>query len=112
AASAPASRGLVRCELAVRDRLLAREAVAAAGHPAHDAPIDPDRLVAERDGARVVEHEAAQPPSQARRLRRDQRLAPAEIGILVQLDGEAETHLVRGLLGRDVARPDAIALLE
>ena len=46
----------------VRDRALDRVAVAAARHPADELAVDPHRLGAERDRARVVEDEAGEPP--------------------------------------------------
>ena len=76
------------------------------------SPVDPDRLVAEADRPRVVEDEAAQPLARAGRLRRDERVAAEEVARLVERDREPEARLVRRLVRGDVARPDAVALLE
>ena len=61
---------------------------------------------------RVVEDEAAQPLARTGGLGRHQRVAPDEIDLLVERDREPEPRLVRRLVRRDVARPDAVALLD
>ena len=102
-------RGALGRQVRVGDRALDRVAVAAARHAADGLAVDAHRLGAERDRARVGEHEAAEP---ALRLRpREQRLAADEVA-LVELDGEAEPGLERRVVGRDVGAPDAVALLE
>src|SRR4051794_11915575 len=88
-------------QVRVRDRALDGEAVAAGRDPAHQLAADADRLVAEHDGPRVVEHEAAQAPAHGRGR---QRVAAEER--LVLADAEAEPGLVRRLVRRDVGRPD------
>ena len=97
----------LRREIGVGDRALDRVAVAAARDPAADALSDPHRLVAEHDRARVLEHQAPQPPARlgpGQRVRADERL--------VRAHAEPEPALERSLVGRDVGRPHAVALLE
>src|SRR5207248_10387276 len=79
-------RGLVRRQVAVRDRALDREAVAARGDPADDPAVDADRLVAQRHRPGTAEDEAAQAFSRAGGLRGDEGLAADEVGPLVEPD--------------------------
>src|SRR5262245_51041729 len=90
----------------VRDRALHGVAVAAARDAAADLVADAHGLVAERDRARVVEHQAAQ-----RAARRGVERVAADV-VLVALDAEAEPGLERVHVRRDVGGPDAVALLE
>src|SRR6478609_358233 len=90
----------------VGDRALHRVAVAAARDPAADRAADPHRLVAQRDRPRVVGHEAAQ-----RAARLGVERVAADV-VLVALDAEPEPRLERGDVGRDVGRPDTVALLQ
>ena len=101
--------GVRRGQVGVGDRALDRVAVAAARHAPDRRALDSHRLRAERDRARVGEHEAAEPP--LRLLPREQRLAADEVA-LVELDREPEPGLERRVVGRDVGAPHAVALLE
>ena len=105
-------RGLVRREVGVGDGALDGEAVATRRDAADDLAVDPDGLVAEGDRPGVVEDEAAKALPGAGRLRRDERFAAEEVRALVEPRREAEPGLVWRLLRGDVARPDAIALLD
>ncbi len=64
-----------RRHVGVGDRARDRVAVAARRDAARDVAADPHRLVAQRDRARVLEHQAAQPPlpPAARRAPRGRR---------------------------------------
>ena len=104
----PGCRAL-RGQVGVGDRALDRVAVAAARDAADRGSLDANRLRAERDRARVGEHEAAE--AALRLLLREQRLAADEVA-LVELDREPEPRLERRVVGRDVGAPDAVALLE
>src|SRR4051794_40393220 len=97
----------VRRQVRVGDRALDRVAVAAARDPAHDVAADAHGFVAQRDRARVVEHEAAQAPLDRPLVQR----GPAEV-VLVALDAEAQPRLERRVVGGDVGGPDAVALLQ
>ncbi len=57
-------------QVRVGDRALDREAVAARGDPPDHVAAEPHRLVAEADGERVVEDQAAQPLARPGRLAR------------------------------------------
>src|SRR2546423_12168139 len=60
-------RGIVAGQVRIRDRALDGEAVAAGRDAPHDASLDADRLVAEGDRQWIIEDEAAESPSPARR---------------------------------------------
>ena len=105
-------RGPVRRQVGVGDRALDREAVAARRHPADDRRRRPGparcrgRPSAGRRGR-----------GSASRLRGPAAFAATSASrpmksALVERDREPEARLVRRLVRRDVARPDAIALLE
>src|SRR5579871_4801801 len=94
-----------RRQVRVGDRTPDGIAVAAAGHAAYDLAAGADRLVAERDRARVAERERPQPALRgAQRIRSDERL--------VAPHAELETRLERGVVGSDVGTPHAVALLQ
>src|SRR5579862_4293737 len=76
-------------QIGIGNRALNGIAEAAAGDAATDLAVDSNRLVAERDRARVREHDAAQPPLRlGQRLRADERPLPAH--------GESKPALERG----------------
>ena len=102
---------MVGRQVRVGDAPLDREAVSARGDTAYDLAVDADRLVAERDGPRVGEDEAAQALAGTGVAGAEEGVAPDEVA-LVEADGEAEPGLERGLVRRDVARPDPVALLQ
>src|SRR4051812_42077128 len=82
----------------VGDRGAERVPVAAARDTPADLAAGAHRLVAERDRARVGEHDAAQPPGGLGGA--VERLAADEV--VVELDREAEPALVRRVVGGDV----------
>ena len=57
--------------------------------------VEPHRLVAEADRARIVEHEAAQALARAGGLRGDERVPADELAALVEGDREPEAGLER-----------------
>src|SRR5262249_17945301 len=99
-------------QVGVGDGALDRVAVATAGYPAADLPVDPHRLVPERDRSGVLEQQAAEARSRAALLGLDQGLAADEAAVLVQLHAEADPTLIGRLVRGDVRAPDAVALLE
>src|SRR5262245_18523192 len=101
--------GPVRGDIRVGDRALDCVAVAAARHAARDLAVDAHRLGAERNGAGIGELQAGEPAF--RLLCGEESVASDELA-LVELDGEPKAGFVRGVVGRDVRAPDAIALLE
>ena len=74
---APRARRQVR----VGDRRAHRVAEAAARHAPEHLAVDPHGLVGERDGARVVQHEAAEPRRVAVVAGAEQRLAADELAL-------------------------------
>src|SRR4051812_35363110 len=101
-----------RWQVGVRDRALDGEPVAAGRHASHEVTVDANRLVAQTDRARVVATETAQPFRRSRCLCSLERLASDEVGPLAERDGKREPRLERRFVRSDVARPDAVALLE
>src|SRR6476620_1317281 len=99
-------------QVGVGDRALDGVAVAAARHPADDLAADADRLVAERDRARVGEGEAAQARARPVFLGGKDRVFADEPDRLVELDAEADAAFVGGLVRGDVGAPDPVALLQ
>src|ERR1700694_1169383 len=87
-----AGRG-ARRHVRVRNRLLDRVAVSAAGYPARHLARDSHRLRAERDRARVVEHEASELCLGRGLALLQKRGAPDELA-LVELDAEPKPGLV------------------
>jgi hypothetical protein len=87
-------------------------AVTARRDAAADLAVDADGLVAERDGLRVLECQAAELGARPFLRRLHQSVSADEPALLLELDAEADAALVRSLVGGDVGAPDPIALLE
>jgi hypothetical protein len=94
-----------RREIGVGDRALDGVAVAAARHPPDGLAADAHGLVAEYDRPRILERDRSQPPlGLAEGARADE--------VLVLANTESEPGFERGVIGRDVSSPHAVALLE
>src|ERR1019366_4104970 len=100
-------------EVGIGDRTLHRVAVAAAGHASDHLAVHPQRLVAQRDRAGIPGHKEAQALSGPLRtlLRANAERGRADERALL-LHAEAEAGLIGGLVGGDVCRPYAVALLQ
>ena len=88
------------------------KALVPTGHPAHDLTVDPDGLGAQGHGERIGEDEGAQAPVDALGLHSAERLAPHEVGLLVEGHCEPEPGLEGVVLRREVEAPHPVALLD
>src|SRR5574342_1255746 len=79
---------------------------------AHNAPVAPDRLVAQREGPGVLEDEADQPLGERLAALGEQGLPAYEGRQLVEADGETQPSLERRIVGRQLAPPCAVGLLD
>ena len=96
-----------------RDAAPHATAVAARGDATAQLAVDAHRLGAQADRARIVEHEAGEALGRAAGgALGAQRLLADERRVLVEPHGEADARRLRRRLGREVAAPGAIALLE
>ena len=107
-----AGLGVLGRQVGVGDRTADRVAVAARRDAPRHLAGHPDRLVAERHRARVLEHQAAEQRARPALLGLHQRLAAQEAAVLVELHAEADAALVGGLVRGHVGAPHAVALLE
>src|SRR5262245_53674444 len=82
-----------------------RMAVGGGGGRAHDGPAEPDGLVAQRQGFRIVQDEVDEPAPERPASLGEQRIAADEGRGLVEPDGEAQPGLERRIVGRELAAP-------
>src|SRR5207244_1917035 len=75
-------------------------------------PRFPDRLLAERDRSRIVQHQAREALGLGFLTSRHEGLASDELDPLVELHGEPQAGLIGGQVRGDVRAPDAIPLLQ
>ena len=102
----------VRRQVGVGDAALHRVAVAAGGDAPDDLAVDPHRLVAQRHRARVVEHQAGQPPVPGLGLRARSASRPMKSAALSSRTAKprpASYGVSSGVMSRD---PGAVALLQ